>query len=164
MRPGNLFFSAVQFIFSALIVLLGLFLIGLQYAPHVREAIAQFFSRPTIFLFIGSLIFCLGILLLMGFYSMHRGVFYSVNMRAGKISVDGKIICTYLHDYWKKRFPDQTLAVDVDVSKKKIQLYVELPNLENQEEILKHAEAEFGQILSSQLGYEREFLLSVLVK
>ena len=56
MKTGNLLFSAVQFVFAALVVLLGGLFIGLEYAPHLRYYIADFFQLTPHFSLIGYLV------------------------------------------------------------------------------------------------------------
>jgi hypothetical protein len=168
MKAGNLLFSAVEFVFVVLIILLGGFFIGLQYAPHLRYAIADFFSQTTIhFSLIGYLILGCGSLLLTGFYAMHRGMYYSIRMGRNEVLVDPGVIRGYVQEYWKKIFPEQDLSIEIDLSRnQKIELFVEMPLLspEKQQAILEKAENELGQILQKHLGYRREFLISILVK
>lgn len=168
MKVGNLLFSAVQFVFAVLIILLGGFFIGLQYASHLRFAIARFFSAATVpFSLIGYLILTCGIFLLIGFYAMYRGVFYRVKMGSGELRIDPAIIKGYLGDYWKKTFPEHNLSVDVSMSKdQKLEMFIELPLLseENREAVLEKAELELSSILQRHIGYKKDFALSVLIK
>lgn len=168
MKTGNLLFSAVQFVFSALVMLLGVFFIGLQYASHLRISIARFFLESTLsFSVIGFLILGCGVLLLIGFYAMNRGGYYSVKMGKQKMVVDPTVIREYVANYWKEVFPEHRLAVEVGVTKdQKFELLVEFPSvpLENQESILEKAESDLTQILKKQIGYQKEFSVCVLVK
>jgi len=168
MKAGNLLFSAIQFVFVILIILLGVFFVGLQHASHLRYIIADFFSRSTIhFSFIGYLILACGSLLLAGFYAMHRGVYYSIKMGRNEVFVDPIVIQGIVHEYWKTIFPDQDLAIEIDLSKKqRIEMFVEFPLLppEKQQVVLEKAEHELSQILQKHLSYRREFLISILVK
>lgn len=168
MKVGNLLFSAVQFVFAVLIILLGGFFVGLQYASHLRFAIARFFSAAaTPFSLIGYLILTCGFFLLIGFYAMYRGVFFRVKMGNGELRIDPIIIEGYLRDYWKKTFPEHKLSVDVSISKnQKVEIYIELPFLseENQKAVLENAELEFSSILQRYIGYKKDFALSVLIK
>lgn len=167
MKAGNLLFSAVQFILVMLIILLGVFFIGLQHLPHLRYAIADFFSHSARFSFIGYLILACGGLLLVGFYAMHRGIYYRIKMGQNKVFVDPTVIRRIACEYWKTIFPDQNLSIEVALSKdQQIEMFVELPLLaaERQIDILKKAESELGQMLQNHLGYRKEFLISILVK
>ncbi len=165
MKTGNLLFSAVQFVFAMLIILLGIFFIGLQHALHLRYAIADFFSQTIVcFSFIGYLILACGILLLFGFYAMHRGMYYNIRMGRNEVFVDPSVIQRYVREYWKTIFPDYDLSIEVGLNKdQKIEMFVELPLLsaEKQQALLEKAENELSQILQKHLGYRREFTLSV---
>jgi hypothetical protein len=168
MKAGNLLFSAVQFVFSSLIILIGGFFIGLQYAPHLRFSIARFFYETTVpFSLLGYLILGCGALLLAGFYGMNRGRYYRIKMGESGLLVDPTVICSYLEDYWKGVFPEHDLFVEVNVSKdEKLELFVEFPllPLTQQKAVLEKAESELGQILQKHIGYKKDFALSVLIK
>ncbi|SRR5581483_1349973 len=168
MKIGNLLFSAVQFVFAALVILIGAFFIGLHYASHLRFAIARFFSAAAApFSLIGYLILACGIFLLMGFYAMYRGVFYRVKMGGGTVSIDPGIIKKYVGDYWEKTFPEHNLSVDISISKsQKIEMFVELPPLsaDHHKAIMEKAELELSSLLLKRIGYKKDFSLSVLVK
>jgi hypothetical protein len=168
MKASNLLFSAVQFIFVMLIILLGVFFIGLQHAPHLRYAIADFFSQTIVrFSFIGYLVLACGMLLLFGFYAMHRGIYYNIRMGKNEVFVDPSVLRRCVEEYWKTIFPDHDLSIEVDLTKKqKIEMFIELPLLspEKQQAILDKAENELSQLLQKHLGYRREFMLSILVK
>jgi hypothetical protein len=168
MKAGNLLFSAVQFVFSVLIILLGGFFIGLQYAVHLRYSIAHFFSHTTLpFSLLGYLILSCGVLLLLGFYIMHRGVYFKLKMDWKSLQIDPAIIQAYVQAYWKQIFPEQNLSIEIRLTQdQQIEMFVELPLLppDQHQVILEKAEEQLSQILSKQLGYRRDFLLSVLVK
>ncbi len=168
MKSGNLLYSAAQFVFAVLIILLGGLFIGLQHASHLRLAIADFFSQSSAsFSLIGYLIMGCGLLLLIGFYSMHRGFYYRLNMGQKETWIDPAVIRGHVKTYWKRTFPEDDLAVQVDLSKdQKIELFVEMPILseEKQMQVLEQAEKELGMLLKKQLRYEKEFVLSVLIK
>jgi hypothetical protein len=167
-KTGHLLFSAAQFIFASLVILLGGLFIGLEYAPHLRLAIAAFFLESTLsFFLVGSLILGCGILLMTGFYLMNRGIFYTVKMGKRKMSIDAVVIQTYVSHYWKQTFPEHELSVEVGLSRgNHIEMFVEFPQLpiEKQQIVLEKANRDLSQILSRRLGIDREFSLSVLIK
>lgn len=168
MKVGNLLFSAVQLVFVGLVFLLGMFFIGLEHVSHLRFAIAQFFLEPPVhFSIAGYLTLSCGGLLLVGFYSMHRGVYYRIKMGKNEAFVDSALIRRYVKDYWDTIFPSENYDVEVRFSHdQKMLLFVEMPLLssENQKKILEKAEKELGQTLQKHLGFKKDFLLSVLVK
>lgn len=168
MKSSNLLYSAVQFVFAALVILLGALFIGLQHAPHLRFAIADFFAHSTgHFSLIGYLILGCGILLLIGFLSMHRGVYYRLSMGQKETTIDPAVICGCVQSYWKQVFPGDDLSVQIGLSKEqKIEMFVEFPliSTEKQLAILERAEKDLSAILKKQLRYDKDFLLSVLIK
>jgi hypothetical protein len=168
MRTGHLLFSAAQFLFSLLIMLIGVLLIGMEYAPHLKYAIARFFEEDTrSLLSMGLVVLGSGILLLMGFCAMHRGLFYRVKMGGQEVTIDGPILRAYVDSYWKKMFPELSLATEVVVSsKQKIEVFVEMPPLpfEEQEQVIKKAEEELPRFFSKHVGYQSSFIVNIMVK
>lgn len=168
MKAGHLLFSAAQFLFALLVILLGGFFIGLQHAFHLRFLIARFFtSEGAYFSLIGYVILGCGIALLTGFFTMYRGLYYQVRMNHGNLSVDSAVVRSYLKDYWKEKFPGENLSVHVNVTKhQKLELFVEFPliPIEAHQAILEKAETDLSSILQKHIGYKKEFNLSVLIK
>lgn len=168
MKSSNLLYSAVQFVFAALIVLLGGLFLGLQHAPHLRFAVADFFAQSSVhFSLIGYLIIGCGALLLIGFYAMHRGVYYQVSMGRKEALIDPTVIREYVSIYWKQVFPEDDLSVQVGLSKRqKIEMFVEFPPISDEKQlaILEKAEKDLGMLLKKHLRYDKEFLVSVLIK
>jgi hypothetical protein len=168
MKTGNLIFSAAQFLFAVLIMLLGGLFIGLQRASHLRFSIAEFFAQSTFqFSFIGYAFLGCGLLLLTVYYAMHRGVYYKLCMGKKEVWIDPTVIRSHVKEYWQRIFPNDDVAVEVDLSKEQqIELFVEFPPIPEEKQLaaLKQAENELGAILKKQFGYEKEFLLSVLIK
>lgn len=168
MKTGNVLFSAVQFLFAALVVLMGGCLIGLQYAPHARFVFAHFIEQsPSLFFVVGYGVLGSGILLLTGFYFMHRGVYYRVKMGAGEMRVDPVIVRRYVHTYWKEAFPEQEISVEVGVSQgHKLEIFLTLAFLSQDAQMaaLENAEPALTRLLQKHLGYKQKFSLSILVK
>ncbi len=108
MRKGNLLFSAVQFIFVVAVFLLGGLLIGLQYAPHLRQALARFIMDDAVNLSVlGYATIVSALLLTFGFYVMHRGVYFRVRMGETEAVVEPKLIESLVDGYWKELFPEK---------------------------------------------------------
>ncbi len=164
MRTGNLFFSAVQFIFALLVLLVGGVIVGLQYAPLLRERLAVFFTSPSVnFSLFGAFVALFGVLLLVGFYWMHRGTYYTVAMGRDSIDIDPAVIQGYASDYLKTLFPDSDLSLEVLVKRRqKIELHVQLPPLEEQEAMLEQIEQGLSQVFEKHLGYFKKFSFCVL--
>lgn len=168
MRSGNLLFSAVQFFFAVLVILLGGLFIGLPYAPGIRFKIAEFFTHQTApFSSIGYFTGGCGLLLLFGFCAMHRGTYYRLKMGQKETWIDLTLVQEYAQHYWKKTFPDQDVPIKISLAKgQKIEMFVEFPPMSADQQLasLEQAEIALAEILNKQLGYQKEFVLSVLVK
>jgi hypothetical protein len=98
---------------------------------------------------------------------MHRGVYFKLKMDWKSLQIDPAIIQAYVQAYWKQIFPEQNLSIEIRLTQdQQIEMFVELPLLppDQHQVILEKAEEQLSQILSKQLGYRRDFLLSVLVK
>src|SRR5690242_2620187 len=114
MKPTHLLFSAVQFLFTLLILLIGGFFIGLHYAPQLRFLIGQFFSaHSTSFMPIGLSVLGCGIFLLIGFYAMNRGAYFQFIVPAHNAVIEAALFRTYVKKYWTDRFPGNALSTDV---------------------------------------------------
>ncbi len=170
MKSGNLLFSAAQFVFCVLVILLGGFFIGLEHAPMLRYSLADFFSRSQApFSFIGYFILSGGFMLLISFYFMNRGHYYQLKMGKREVYIDPAIVQGYIQEYWSKIFPEHNLDISVSITRSQvivIQMAVEIPPLseERQQAVLEKAESDLEQMLMKRLGYQKEFFLSVLVK
>ena len=168
MRKSNLLFSAVQFIFVIALFLLGGLFIGLQYAPHLRMAIAVFVMDSAIaFSFLGYVTVVCALLLSIGFYVMQRGAYYQVQMDRGPVVVEPKLIEEFVQGYWKKRFPEKELRTEVILrGKQRIEVVAEMPEmpLESQAVLLSEVELELGSLLENHLGYRRNWMMTVIVK
>lgn len=163
MNSVNLFFSAVQFLFAVLVIFLGGFLVGIEHSPHMRFALADFFAESTAsFAILGYGIVVLGLALLGLFCFIHRGSYYQVKMGS---EVDPAVIQGYASEYWKRVFPEHQLEVQVSLNKdQKIEMFVELPPIAEEKQVLENAERELARVLRQKLGYRKDFLLSVLIK
>jgi hypothetical protein len=168
MKVGNLLFSAAQFGFAVLVMLTGVFFIGLGYASHLRVLIARFIVESSLpFSMVGFLILGSGILLMLGFYAMNRGVYFTVAMGKKGVLVDPTLVRGYLDVFWKEKFPGLDLGVDVSVSKEqKLEIFVEMPTFPKRdlEGFLVEVEGELSLLLRSKIGYKSPFQLSLLVK
>jgi hypothetical protein len=168
MKPGHVLFSAVQFLFAVFVMLLGGAFVRLHYAAHLRMGISRFFSETTIpFLLIGFIIFACGVLLLLGFYRMNRGVYYRIKMGRREHAIDPAVLHSYVDNYWKEVFPHCAFSTAVHISHgQKIEIYVEIPlslNIDHKA-VMEEAESKLSHILSKYIGHNKTFTLSVLMK
>jgi hypothetical protein len=168
MKTSHLLFSAVQFLFTVLILLVGGFFIGLYYAPHLRFTIGQFFiEHGEIFIAIGLSVLGCGILLLLGFYAMNRGAYFRFAIPAKSALIEASVVRSYVNKYWAGQFPDSELQTDVLLhSNQKMEISLEMPPLKTQEHqaFLDKVEKDLRHLLSHSLGYDGDFLLTIIVK
>lgn len=168
MRTGNLLFSAVQFLLATAILCSGGFIAALSIAPKVRFQLAQFFfERDDLLLPLGLVLLLIGLILLVGFYFMYRKQYYQVELKASVHNVEIALLQSTLSVYWKKLFPEHDLSTDVFLHKdQKIELVAEVPtlSLEEHEKLLQKVEKEVSALISYQLGYRKDLLLTVVVK
>lgn len=163
-------FSAVQFLIVVAVLAAGGFLMALPYAPAVKFKLASFFSERTdLFLPLGAIITFMGLILLIGFYWMNRKRYFQVSMKmpAHRIEAEEELVLKILMSYWKQMFPEEELMTDVFIhTDQKIELIAEIPKLNeaNQKKALHKIEEDVGSLLAKQLGYKREFLLTVILK
>ena len=168
MRPIHLIFSAVHLLIALVVLAAGVFFIGLSRAPHVRIALSEFFSQPhTIFSFLGYLIVAIGAGLLIGFYGLHRKSFLRLQMHAQPASIDLKLVRDYVESYWKRRFPDHATSLEVHLSRgQKVEVVADFPSIEGKplERSLQEIEKELGTLLARNLGYHRDFFVTLMFK
>jgi hypothetical protein len=165
MRTGNLLFSAVQLIFVVALFLLGGLFLGLSHVPQFRDRIAQFFlSDSESLMSIGYAILGVATLLFSGFYAMHRGSYFQVEMGSSRLDVDPSVIQNYVQSYWNDIFPEQQLETQILLRRnKKIEILAEMPPMADEEltELLTQIETELSCLLEHILGYRSDFLITV---
>jgi hypothetical protein len=165
-RKGNLFFSAVQFIFVVALFLLGGLLIGAHYAPHLKLAIAAMITDHAVNLsLLGCMMMGCAFLLCLGFYVMYRGAYLQIEMNHGEAVIEPKLIEGLVRDYWKKRFPEKKLSAEVIIrSRKRIEVIAEMPSVEweIQEILLPEIEQELTDLLKSHLKYQQKWTMTLI--
>lgn len=166
----NPLLSTVQFLMVCVVFTIGLFFTALPLAPAIRFELASFLmNRAELFLPLGLIMIAVGVMLAMGLYWLDQKSYFQVSMKGASdpVTVEKELIQSGLNSYWKGVFPEETLQTDVVIHKdNKIELIAELPPLaeELQKKTLDKIEKEIGLLLERQLGYRREFLLTLLVK
>jgi hypothetical protein len=167
MRTGHLLFSAVQFLFVVGVLCLGVLLIALSGSMTLRSIVVDFFMKGEGMLaFMGISVLVVGLLLLMGFYSMHRGTYLQMEMRDGKTQVEVGVIRQYAELYWKQALPGHQVRTEVWIyPNQRIEMAVEIPHLSSEElqEVLERVEKELSALLQEKIGYSREFVFNVVV-
>ncbi len=168
MRTGHLLFSAVQFVFTALVILLGVFCIGLENAQQMRLWLSHFFlDTSTPFALIGYAILGCGLLLFIGFYVMNQTAYFQIKMGKKHVLLDGALFQKYIAQYWFEKFSQKSLEVQAIIrSDQKLEILAQLPQVftEEREALLEKVEEDLTEILRRKLGYRGEFLLNVILK
>jgi hypothetical protein len=167
MRSGHLLFSAIQFLFTTLILLIGAFFIGMDYAPQVRLAIGQFFFYHSSFVPIGLCIFGCGILLFIGFYAMNRGSYTRLVIEASHSEIETTLLRSCVKKYWIDRFPGAALTADVLLHpNQKVEISLEMPSvaMPDPEHFFQTVESDLRTLFSQTFGHKGELLLTVLCK
>ncbi len=166
----NHLLSAIQFLMVCAVLAVGIFFTALPLAPAIRFELASFLmNRPELFLSLGLILIAVGVALAMGLYWLDRKSYFQVSMKGASdpVTVEKELIRSGLASYWKGVFPEEALQTDVIIHRdNKLELVAEIPLLgeEGQKKVLEKMEKEIGLLLERQLGYRREFLLTVIVK
>lgn len=164
MRTSNVLFSAVHLIVSLFVVSVGVFLMALSYAPNFQELIHRIMSENRLFFFyMGGGVSAMGVILLIGFYCMHRKSYYTLLMTPNKVFIEENILKEYVKEYWKNIFPGAVDDLEVVVSRdQKIEIITRCPSKrEEGKELFERIENELGVLLARKLGYDKEFTLTI---
>lgn len=160
MRTGRLLFSAVQFLIIAVLFGSGGVLLGLHYTPHVRQDIADWILEPSgSLLFLGCLTLGTALLLTICFWVMQRTQYLRLEMRGKEFFVDETLIKQAIGQFWSQEFPSMTPPEEVYFARQKIEVITEAADCD-----LEQIELRLGSFLSKQLGYEKEFFVTLTAK
>lgn len=170
MRSGNNIFSAVQFLFVVAVIVIGSFLAILPWTPYVRFKIANFLvDRPDLFFPAGVFLCSIGGMLLVGFYTMYRKRFFQVEMKAPQTMtfVEMVVLRSSVEKYCRDAFASKMQLTDFFLhANQKIEMVVQISDVDMVEKkaLLEKAEKEIGQLLKRKIGYQEEFLMTVVMK
>ncbi len=159
MRKAHLLFSCVHLLTSLLSIVLGVFVLSLRYSDQLQLLLLR---HSDFLLKFGTTLIVLGIALITALFIINRTRYYQVKMTTH--SVDEKLLRTFLTDYWKKQFPEQTSPDVLIDAKKRLEILAELPHAKDEEEkelLLQTLEKDLGKQLTKTFGYTGEFLLTV---
>lgn len=164
MRTGHFLISAMQFFMVAGLVLVGALFLGFAHSPELRFKATQFLlNYSESFTIIGYAILGCATVLLLGSWFMNKGTYYQVEMA----EVDPAVIRSYVQTYWETLFPGKKMQADVIIhANQKIEVIAEIDELamEEQKVLLSQVEKQLGNLLFRNLGYHRDFLVTVIVK
>lgn len=167
MRTSKVLASALQLLMSVKLMALGVFLIALSLLPYARSLFLDFLhTQPEFFSIAGYATLGVGILLFIAFYAINRGQYYQVSMQ-GPVAVDLPVIEKYMKTYWRQHFPHENIETEVVLhDNQKIELITQMPSITfpDQKAFLEKAEKELGTLLAENLGYDRQFLVTIITK
>ncbi len=156
-------FSAIHLLFVLLLISGGILLILGAYMKNVQNNFIHLLLEYPNFLFsvgVGLLFF--GTILLFGFYSMYKPRYFQIKMGASKVIVEENIIQDYIKNYWKEVFPNEKPHLDVIICPKGVIEIITTSSHQNPDLFLQKIENELGALLKRKLGYEKEFILTLI--
>lgn len=160
MKNGSLLFSAVQFLMIAALFGAGAVFLGLHYVPHVRQELSEWISQSNgSFLFLGWLILGTALLLTICFWMMQKTQYLRLSMRGKQFYVDEALIKKAVGQFWQKEFPKLVPPQEVYLVRQKIEIVTEAVECD-----LEEIEMRLGSFLSQELGYEKEFFVTLTAK
>lgn len=165
MRTTHLLFSAVQFIFVVVLFLIGGLFLGMEHSPQIRALMVRFVAENQgTMAIVGYGVVGCAFLLLCGFFSMHRGSYYQIEMQRSLVHVEPDVVRDYVQSYWNDIFPGQKIEAEVVFhGKRKIEIIARAPDFDEEamNHLLPQIEEELGLLLAHAFGYRREFLLTM---
>jgi hypothetical protein len=166
MRWGNSFTAAVHLIFAAFIVLLGLFMAMLPWAPHFKTLAIEFLQGQSLaaMLWLGIIVMVIGLALILGLFVMYRRSYYHLKMGESRVEVSDELIHGYVEMYWKSLFPHHQIPSLLTLRKDNaLEITADLPYIEHpkREELLLRVEKELKEVLARAVGYEKPFYMRV---
>lgn len=159
MRRSHLLFSCIHLLTSLLSIVLGVFVLSLRYSEQLQLLLQR---HSGFLLKFGTTLIVLGVALITALFIINRTRYYQVKMQTH--SVDEKLLRTFLTEYWKKQFPEQTSPDVLVHAKKCLEILAELPHAKDDEEkeiLLQSLEKDLGKHLTKIFGYTGEFFLTI---
>lgn len=164
MRASQLFLSVIHLVIALIVLATGFaFLIipFMQGGVELLVGILQYSEKG--FLFVGLSVLSLGLLLLLGLYSMHKRRYYKVQMGSSFAMIEDTIIRDYVKEYWQGLFPNAKFDLNIVINKgQKIEVITQIPQDQQvEEEFFKRVQNELGLLLFRKLGYQKDFILTI---
>jgi len=128
---------------------------GLFFSPQARQQIADWFLDGRIsFLWIGVLITVLALVFAICFGMMQRGGY--IRFKGRGFSLDEALVRSALLEFWSEELPEESIPTEIYCSKGKIEIITE-----DLKEDLDEIEGRLGFFLAKNLGYERDFFITL---
>ena len=156
-------FSIVHLLFVMLVLGAGVLLVLSAFLINIQNLAIHFLLQyPNLLFSAGLFLVFFGLVLFCGFYNMYKVRYYKIKMGASKVLVEEAIIQDYIKGYWRQIFPNETSNLEVVIHPKQtIEIVTKLQNKAT-EALLSKIENELGLLLAKKLGYEKEFVLTII--
>lgn len=164
MRFGHLFFSLINLLVAALLIVLGIFIFMIPRAAHFQQlAMNLLTDRTHLFSLLGIGVGIIGVLLLAAIYIMNRRHSYYLTMGSHILTIDESIVKKYLDEYWKECFPGHDLHQELAIKNNLLYLTVDLPYVafDEQRKVLERIESDLQELFSRVFDYRKEFYITV---
>ena len=155
MRNGKLLFSVIEFLIILALFITGITFFILHYSVSARQFLVKWILEGEVFfLSIAILTLTATCVLSICFGIMQKGSF--IRFKGKGFSVDESIVRNSIITFWRERFPKEPLHSEVYCSKGKIEIITS-----DFQEDFDEMEVKLGLFLSRQLGYNRDFYITL---
>lgn len=157
-------YSFINCLIALFFILLGVIALILPWSPLVRSDIVQFIleDHAAISLF-GFGFVAIGVGIIVSIIQYDRKRSYVIHSGHHSALVNETIAQHYLDSYWQQLFPKVQIPCRIQIKKKQIKIFAELPYVpvEEQQSLVTHIQAELDDILKRILGFREESVLHI---
>ncbi len=164
MKTSNIILSAVHLFLTLITASVGVCFIILPNAPklifYMSEIIA---NRSDLLVKFGIFLLGMAFLLGLGFYALYKTRYLKINMKPHSLDIDTKIIATYIEKYFKSKYPELQVDLEVDIlSNDNLEVIAKISSeIEDKKMFLLDMESKIGKMLSSHLNYQKNFVFTL---
>ncbi len=165
MRARNLWISSVHFCFLIALFTLSALSFFIARHPDVRLSFLAWMKTESVWFYLGWVSLAVSLFLLTVLASLHGHRFYRVQMHRNLLEVDPALIQKYIDAFWKEYTPETTIESDVLIrGKNRIEIvaYLNSPKEDPFYSNLALIENRLGDLLLKRLGYQGEFIFTVI--
>jgi len=163
MRPHHLFFSILTLVLLVFLFGMSFLTTGAYFAKNLRYLLSDAMQNsPSIFLYISSAFFLLGVFLLIGFTSLQKNRFLKIKIKPHSFSVNPAILSYSIQTIMRKHLQDSSISVEVILlPSKKLEVISYLPDIEEdaKETFVNWAKEEISSHLQKKYSYFKDFSL-----
>ncbi|HEY4255364.1 MAG TPA: hypothetical protein VGM34_03350 [Chlamydiales bacterium] len=157
-------FAAILHLFTSMLFLgFGSILLGFFAFEPARLKLIELLTRePDYLVLAGAAVLSVGVLLILGFYSAHRGKFLVVRMGERKVVVDAKVVASTLKPLFQKQFGQRLELLSVGIGAKGfLEIALRFAPQIDAEQTLTLIESELQLLLAQRFGYKKPFKVIV---